>query len=119
VIAVFTKYDQFKNDIEMRLYQEHNAEVQLHDEIERVFNQEYLANLKGAPPYIRLESEVSMTVETYYTDFSHAEMHKDGAHCNPLIELTSNALSGSAVSLMLLAVQKCNLNLSIDQAIRK
>jgi hypothetical protein len=66
VIAVFTKYDQFKRDIEMKLEDQHrDAKANIHVEIDRVFNQEYLANLKGAPPYIRLESEVSMTVEPY------------------------------------------------------
>jgi hypothetical protein len=65
VIAVFTKYDQFKCDIEMRLEDQHrDAKAHLDVEIDRVFNQEYLANLEGAPPYIRLESEVSTTVET-------------------------------------------------------
>jgi hypothetical protein len=65
VIAVFTKYDQFKNDIEMRLEdQPRDTEAQPHVEIDRVFHQSYLANLKGAPPYICLESKVSMTVET-------------------------------------------------------
>ena len=46
-------------------------------------------------------------------------MHKDGADCNALIKLTSDALSGSAVSLMLLAVQRRNLELSINQAVRE
>jgi len=121
VIAVFTKYDQFRWDIEMRLEdQDRDAEAQLHVEIDRVFNQEYLANLKGAPPYICLESEVSMAVETYTILISlAAELHKAGARCSALIELTSDALSGSAVSLMLLAVQRCNLELSINQAVRK
>jgi hypothetical protein len=48
-------------------------------------------------------------------------MNKADAECNALIELTSasDALSGSAVSLMLLAVQRRNLELSINQAVRK
>ena len=67
VIAVFTKYEQFSLDIEMKLEdQGRNAEAQSNVvETESVFNQQYLANLMGAPPYIRLQSEVSMTVETY------------------------------------------------------
>jgi hypothetical protein len=65
VIAVFTKYDQFRSDIELRLEdQDRDAKAHLDAEIDRAFNQEYLANLEGAPPYICLESEVSMTVET-------------------------------------------------------
>lgn len=46
-------------------------------------------------------------------------MHEAGAQCSALIELTSDALSGSAVSLMLLAFQRSNLELSINQAVRK
>jgi hypothetical protein len=64
VIAVFTKYDQFRCDIEMKLEGRRDAKAHLHVEIDRVFNQEYLANLKEAPPYICLESEVSMSAET-------------------------------------------------------
>ena len=118
MIAVFTKYDQFRFDIEMRLEdQDLDANAQLHVEIDRVFNQGYLANLEGAPPYICLESEVSMTVEIYTILMSRAEMHQASeasAQCNALIEL-----SESAVSLMLLAVRRCNLELSINQAVRK
>jgi len=35
-----------------------------------------------------------------------------------LIELTADVLSGSAVAIMLMAVQKGNLELSIKQAIK-
>ena len=66
VIAVFTKYDQFRYDIEMRPEnQDRDAKAQLHVEIDRVFKQEYLDNLKETPPYICLESEVSVIVGTY------------------------------------------------------
>ena len=58
VIAVFTKYDQFKYDVEMRLEDEgRDQEMDLNTEVENVFNQHYLANLDGCPPFIRLESE--------------------------------------------------------------
>ena len=46
-------------------------------------------------------------------------MHKDGQRCTDLIELTANSLSGGVVALMLVAVQKDNLELSINQAIRR
>jgi hypothetical protein len=48
-----------------------------------------------------------------------AEMQKDGQRCDGLIEVTANALSGGAVPLMLVAVQRDNLNLSIKQAIAR
>jgi hypothetical protein len=59
VIAVFTKYDQFKRDLKIKLEdQHHDQETQLDAEVESVFNRHYLANLTGPPPFIRLESEV-------------------------------------------------------------
>ena len=45
-------------------------------------------------------------------------MQKHGQRCTGLIEVTTNALSGNVAALMLLAVQRDNLELSIKQAIR-
>jgi hypothetical protein len=56
VIAVFTKYDQFRRDIKMKLEDE-NRETDLDAEVEKVFEQHYLAGLGGHPPFVRLESE--------------------------------------------------------------
>jgi len=58
VIAVFTKYDQFKRNIRMKLEDEgRDPEMDLNAEVEIMFKQHYLANLYGPPPFIRLESE--------------------------------------------------------------
>ena len=58
VIAVFTKYDQFKLDVMMRLEDEgRDQEMDVDAEVETVFNQHYLAHLDGPPPFICLESE--------------------------------------------------------------
>ena len=58
VMAVFTKFDQFKRDIKMRLEDEgRNPARDLDAEVERVFERHYLAGLAGKPPFIRLESE--------------------------------------------------------------
>ena len=46
------------------------------------------------------------------------DMQKHGQRCAGLIEMTADALSGDAVTLMLLAVQKDNLELSTKQAIK-
>ena len=57
-IAVFTKYDQFKHDIKMKLEDEgHDLETDLNTEVDNVFNQHYLGGLNGHPPFICLESE--------------------------------------------------------------
>ena len=45
-------------------------------------------------------------------------MNRPGQRVAELIELTANVLSGGAVALMLMAVQKDNLELSIKQAIK-
>ena len=58
VIAVFTKYDQFKLDIKMKLEDEgRDPEMDFNAEVENIFNQHYMASLDGPPPFIRLESE--------------------------------------------------------------
>ena len=58
VIAVYTKYDQFKRNIRMKLEDEgRDQEIDLNVEVESLFSQHYLASLNGPPPYIRLESE--------------------------------------------------------------
>ncbi len=44
-------------------------------------------------------------------------MHKAGQECTDLIKLTANSLSGDVVALMLVAVQKDNLELSVTSAI--
>ena len=58
VIAVFTKYDQFKRNIKMKLEDEHrDPRIYLDAEAENIFKQHYLGSLSGPPPFIRLESE--------------------------------------------------------------
>jgi hypothetical protein len=121
VIAVFTKYDQFRRDIRIKLEDQHRDPSLLDTEVENVFNEHYVAGLTGPPPFIRLESEdFNDHRDMYPTEPSPTGMHKPSQHCNDLIEITANALSGSVVALMLLAVQRdCNLGLSINYAIRR
>jgi hypothetical protein len=58
VIAVFTKYDQFKRDISCKLEDEgRDPNTDLENEAESMFQQHYLAGLGGTPPFVRLESE--------------------------------------------------------------
>ena len=59
VIAVFTKYDQFKRDTKMKL-QDEGRDPEMMDldaEVENIFKLHYLASLNGSPPFVRLESE--------------------------------------------------------------
>jgi hypothetical protein len=53
----------------------------------------------------------------YRANFTSQGMNKPGQLCKGLIELTASSLTGSVVALMLLAVQKDNLELSITHAV--
>ena len=53
------------------------------------------------------------------TDGSAAEMHMKDSCCDNLVEETAAALNEDTVALMLLAVQKNNLNLSVSDALRR
>ena len=120
---VFTKYDQFRRETIFRLEDQGLATgtdpALLNAEVERIFNEEYLAKLTGSPPVVRLKSENYRLASMCYANFCPAGMHKRGQQCNELIEKTADELSGGVVSLMLLAVQKDNLELSIKQAVQR
>jgi hypothetical protein len=59
VIAVFTKYDQYRRNIKMKLEDEGSDTdpARLDAEMERIFEGQFLAHLRGSPPFVRLESE--------------------------------------------------------------
>jgi len=58
VIAIFTKYDQFKREIRMKLEDQcRDPATELEAEVESIFNQYFLASLTGPPPFICLESK--------------------------------------------------------------
>ena len=58
VIAVFTKFDQFKRDIKMKLEDEgRDPETHFEAEVESVFYRSYLGGLSERPLFVRLESE--------------------------------------------------------------
>jgi hypothetical protein len=120
VIAVFTKFDQFRRDVGMKLEDlglDTDDPSFLYAEMERIFKEEFLANLKGSPPFVRLESEDFIPASIYYANCCPVEMHRNGQKCTDLIETTANALSGGAIALMLLAVQKGGLEKNINQAV--
>jgi hypothetical protein len=55
----------------------------------------------------------------YNTNLCCAEMHKEGQRCTELIEMTANALHSGAVALILLSIQKGNLELNIKKAVER
>ena len=46
-------------------------------------------------------------------------MHRQNRHCNELIEKTAAVLTEDVVALMLLAVQRGNLELSVETALNR
>jgi len=69
--------------------------------VENIFKEYFLGNLKGSPPFVRLE-----------------KMNKPGQRVTGLIETTAKVLSSGTVALMLLAKQKDDLEKGINQAIK-
>ena len=119
-IAVFTKFDQFKRDIKIKLEDQGHDVTNLNEEVERIFGEHYQAGLRGSRLFVCLESEdFSLCTEVYCANLCPAGMHITGERCNALIEMTASALSGEAVALMLVAAQKSGLELSINQAVRR
>ena len=57
VIAVFTKFDQFRRDTGFKLEDQNCDPALINTEVERIFQEEYMANLKGSAPFVRLASE--------------------------------------------------------------
>jgi hypothetical protein len=61
VIAVFTKYDFFRRNIGFKLEDQGddptNNPALLNAEVKKVFEEQYLANLKRSAPFVRLGSE--------------------------------------------------------------
>jgi hypothetical protein len=53
----------------------------------------------------------------HYSDFCHPGMHVHSQRCIDLIEMTADALAGGTVALILLAIQKVNLELNIRLAV--
>ena len=58
VIAVFTKYDYFKDATEINMEDENPTQEDIDTEVERVFEEQYLRLVKGATKHVRLESEL-------------------------------------------------------------
>jgi hypothetical protein len=57
VIAVFTKYDQFRREMHLKIEDENRHEALFHAEVERIFYEEYLAWITMPKPFVRTESE--------------------------------------------------------------
>jgi len=102
VIAVFTKYDQFKLNVEMEL-EDHGDPDGLGTAAPEIrFREHYLCHLSDGARFVQLE-----------------RMHKLDGCCKSLIEETAGALNDDVVILMLFAVQRSNVGLSVKMAITR
>ncbi|KAN0129493.1 hypothetical protein V8E53_012675 [Lactarius tabidus] len=102
VIAVFTKYDQYLRNIQMHLEDFGNPGDKVSDEADRQFKEHYLRYLGEGARFVRLE-----------------KMHRPEARCPELLRETVQALNVNLVALMLLAVQRSDLELNIDMAVKQ
>jgi hypothetical protein len=66
--VVFTKYDQFRREVKMKLEDQRGGEVDqalIDSEMKDIFNKHYLAKLGEAPRFVCLESEDFVNLLAY------------------------------------------------------
>lgn len=71
MIAVFSKYEQFKRNVRMKLQDTgaENSRCQVESEVERIFQTEYLTGIGGTSKYVQLESECKVFQDLSPTDY--------------------------------------------------
>ncbi|KAH9176741.1 hypothetical protein EDB89DRAFT_2240495, partial [Lactarius sanguifluus] len=102
VIAVFTKYDQFRKNIRINVEDFGSPDDDVSQVTEEHFQKYYLRPLGDDVRFVRLE-----------------KMHMPDSRCDKLIETTATALNDETTALMLLAVQRNNLELSVKIALNR
>ncbi|KAH9066180.1 hypothetical protein EDB87DRAFT_1553926 [Lactarius vividus] len=102
VIAVFTKYDQFRKNIRINVEDFGSPDDDVSQVTEELFQEYYLRPLGDDVRFVRLEN-----------------MHMQDMRCDKLIETTAAALNDETTALMLLAVQWGNLELSVKTALNR
>ncbi|KAH9029723.1 GTP-binding protein [Lactarius hengduanensis] len=102
VIAVFTKYDQFRRNVQIYVEDFGSPDDNVFDVADKQFQEHYLCPLGKEVRYVRLE-----------------KMHMQNMRCDELIETTAAALNDDIVGLMLLAVQRGDLKLSVKTALKR
>ena len=85
----------------------------------RRFREHYLQPLGRDDRYVRLQSGFRLICPGCILMTSSAEMHQTDSRCDGLIERTAAELNDDVVALMLLAVQRRNLELSVKTALNR
>jgi len=104
VIVVFTKYDQFLRNVKMDVSDDpvKYSDRSVSEVANELFQEHYLHPLGDDVRYVQLE-----------------KMHVKSGQCGELVEKTAAALNEDAIMLMLLAVQRGNVELSVKTAWRR
>ncbi|KAJ7015897.1 GTP-binding protein, partial [Mycena alexandri] len=106
VITVFTKCDAFRRNTRMDLEDDGQAGDDLdrltNQKCQEIFQRECLDKIGDTTPFVLLEG-----------------MNDPAADCDELIRTTAEALNSETVTLMLLAVQTKNLELSVQRAVQR
>ncbi|KAI9438898.1 hypothetical protein H4582DRAFT_100863 [Lactarius indigo] len=102
VVVVFTKYDQFLRNVQIHVEDFGSPDDNVSDVAEEQFEEHYLGALDDGVRFVRLE-----------------KMHKQSMGCDKLIETTAAALNDDIVGLMLLAVQRGNLEFGVKAALKR
>ncbi|KAH8984501.1 hypothetical protein EDB86DRAFT_2810763 [Lactarius hatsudake] len=102
VIAVFTKFDQFRRNVQIHVEDFGSPDNNVFDEVEKRFQEYYVRPLGNDVRFVRLE-----------------KMNLPNMRCDKLIETTAAALNDEIVELMFLAVQRGNLELSVKRALQR
>ena len=115
---MFTKYDQFRRNVEMHLvdYPNEYPGSNVSEVVEKLFQEHYLHPLGNNVRFVRLESGSRVKCHGYML-ICFVEMHRPNSCCDELIEKTAAALNDDVITLMLLALQRGNLELCVKLAL--
>ncbi|KAH9017652.1 hypothetical protein EDB84DRAFT_1404088 [Lactarius hengduanensis] len=102
VIVVFTKHDQFRRNARIYVEDFGSSDDKVIDVMKKRFQEHYLRPLGEDVKYVRLE-----------------KMHMNQMRCDILIAATAALLKDNIVGLMFLAVQRGNLRLSVEIALKR
>ena len=124
---MFTKYDQFVRNVKTDLedYGDPDdkefevTEDKVSEVAEKRFQEHYLESLGYSDRYVRLRSGLSSRILLFCANVSFADMHRHTSSCEDLIEKTAISLNEDIIALMLLAVQRSNLALSVRLALNR
>ncbi|KAH9008305.1 hypothetical protein EDB84DRAFT_1281176, partial [Lactarius hengduanensis] len=115
VIVVFTKYDQFRRNVQTHLEDIGSSDDNIFDAADKQFREHYLPlvmMLDSCDEKVGSEDKYHSYMLMFFGRDAQANMGCDG-----LIETTAAALNDNIVASMLLAVQRDQLKLSVQTAL--